>query len=209
LIQIFQDPFYDEFGTWPLAYIPYGGADFGEVVAVAEAAAEATDEAFYRSWTAFAARLGEEAEAELKKGHRVGARDLFLRASVFYSTSYHPLYGDPVNPLLLEAFRNQVLTYSIHEIFPGCGVFDLLRVTPFGLQTNPLSEGEPTGGFVVSGWPNGTIQTSRRLCNALPSESARIASRHSQATGISRFAARFGCHHPGLTGKGGRVPWGR
>jgi hypothetical protein len=68
--QIFQDPFYDEFGTWPLAYIPYGGADFGEVVAVAEAAAEQTDAAFYNSWTAFAARLREEAEAALKKGHR-------------------------------------------------------------------------------------------------------------------------------------------
>jgi alpha-beta hydrolase superfamily lysophospholipase len=107
--QIFQDPFYDEFGTWPLAYIPYGGADFGEVVAVAEAAAESTDQAFYKSWTAFAGRLSEEAEVALKKGHRASARDLFFRSSVFYSASYHPLYGDPVNPLLLEAFRNQVL----------------------------------------------------------------------------------------------------
>jgi alpha-beta hydrolase superfamily lysophospholipase len=109
LTQIFRNPFYDDFGTWPLAYIPYGGADFGEVVAVAEAVGEATDETFYKSWTAFAARLSEEAEVALKKGHRASARDLFLRASVFYATSYHPLYGDPVNPQLLEAFRNQVL----------------------------------------------------------------------------------------------------
>jgi pimeloyl-ACP methyl ester carboxylesterase len=106
---IFRDSFYDDFGTWPLAYIPYGGADFGEVVAVAETITETTDEAFYQSWTAFASRLNEEAEAALKKGHQTSARDLFLRASVFYATSYHPLYGNPVNPLLLEAFRNQVL----------------------------------------------------------------------------------------------------
>jgi hypothetical protein len=31
---IFKDRLHDEFGTWPLAYIPYGGADFGEVAAV-------------------------------------------------------------------------------------------------------------------------------------------------------------------------------
>jgi pimeloyl-ACP methyl ester carboxylesterase len=106
---IFRDSFYDDFGTWPLAYIPYDGADFGEVVAVAEAITEATEKAFYQSWAAFAARLNEEAEAALKKGHQTSARDLFLRASVFYATSYHPLYGNPVNPLLLEAFRNQVV----------------------------------------------------------------------------------------------------
>ena len=28
---IFKDKLHDEFGTWPLAYIPYGGADFGEI----------------------------------------------------------------------------------------------------------------------------------------------------------------------------------
>jgi hypothetical protein len=26
---IFKDDFQDEFGSWPIAYIPYGGADFG------------------------------------------------------------------------------------------------------------------------------------------------------------------------------------
>src|SRR3984957_14461109 len=106
--QIFRDAFYDEFGTWPLAYMPYGGADFGEVVAVAEGMAKSTDAAFYKSWIASADRLNQEAEASLKNGHRTSARELFLRSSVFYATSYHPLYGRPVGPLLLEAFRNQV-----------------------------------------------------------------------------------------------------
>jgi alpha-beta hydrolase superfamily lysophospholipase len=110
--QIFRDAFYDEFGTWPLAYIPYGGADFGEVVAVAEGMAESTDGAFYKSWIASADRLNQEAEASLKNGHRTSARELFLRSSVFYATSYHPLYGQPVDPLLLEAFRNQVETLN-------------------------------------------------------------------------------------------------
>jgi hypothetical protein len=39
---IFKDDFHDEFGTWPIAYIPYGGADFGEMQAVARAIGDAT-----------------------------------------------------------------------------------------------------------------------------------------------------------------------
>ncbi|WP_256476592.1 hypothetical protein [Siccirubricoccus soli] len=33
---LFADELHDAFGTWPLAYLPRGGADFGEVAAVAD-----------------------------------------------------------------------------------------------------------------------------------------------------------------------------
>jgi hypothetical protein len=33
---LFVDDFLDGFGAWPLAYIPYGGPDFGELLAVAQ-----------------------------------------------------------------------------------------------------------------------------------------------------------------------------
>ncbi len=35
-----------------------------------------------------------------------GARELFLRASVFYAASYHPLYGNPVDSRLLGMSAN-------------------------------------------------------------------------------------------------------
>jgi pimeloyl-ACP methyl ester carboxylesterase len=132
MTQIFRDAFYDEFGTWPLAYIPYGGADFGEVVAVAEGMAENTDEAFYKSWIASADRLNEEAEGALRKGLRTSARELFLRSSVFYATSYHPLYGHPVDHRLLEAFRNQVQTLN-----RGLALFET-PISPFRI---PFEQG--------------------------------------------------------------------
>ena len=44
---IFKHDFHDEFGSWPLAYIPYGGMDFGEILAVARAIGEGDDGAFY------------------------------------------------------------------------------------------------------------------------------------------------------------------
>ncbi len=105
--KLFQNELHDIFGTWPLGYIPYGGADFGEVRAVAEAVGDGDDDAFYVAWIDAADRMKAEAEAELAKGRRTSARELFLRASTFYSASYHPLYGAPVDPRLLSAFRKQ------------------------------------------------------------------------------------------------------
>ena len=49
-------------------------------------------------------------EEALSKGHARSAHDLFLRSSVFYATSYHPLYGEPVDARLVHAFRRQVET---------------------------------------------------------------------------------------------------
>jgi dienelactone hydrolase len=105
---IFKEDFHDEFGTWPLAYIPYGGADFGEVVAVAQAVGDGDDSAFYDAWTGAGDRLAAEADAALAKGLRISARDLLLRASCAYAAAYHPIYGEPVDPRLLAAFRKQI-----------------------------------------------------------------------------------------------------
>ena len=54
---IFKDALHDEFGTWPLAYIPYGGADFGELAAVARTVGDGDDSAFYQAWVAAADRM--------------------------------------------------------------------------------------------------------------------------------------------------------
>ena len=105
---LFKDQLHDDFGTWPLGYIPYGGADFGEVQAVAEAVGDGDDGAYYSAWNAAADRMMQEAAASLAKGRRRSARELYLRASVFYAASYHPLFGAPVDPRLVAAFRRQV-----------------------------------------------------------------------------------------------------
>src|SRR4051812_6838673 len=62
---LFRNELHQAFGTWPLAYVPYGGADFGEVRAVAEAIGDGDDGAYYKAWTAAAGRLQAEAEAAL------------------------------------------------------------------------------------------------------------------------------------------------
>ncbi len=44
---LFKNDLHEDFGTWPITYIPYGGADFGEIRAVAEAIGDGDDSAFY------------------------------------------------------------------------------------------------------------------------------------------------------------------
>ncbi|TBR23114.1 MAG: alpha/beta hydrolase, partial [Reyranella sp.] len=107
-MKLFKDELHDDFGTWPLAYIRYGGPDFGEIAAVAEAVGEGDDSAFHAAWVATGDRLAAEAQDVLAKGHRSSARELFLQASAAYAASYHLLFGAPVDPRLLSAFRRQI-----------------------------------------------------------------------------------------------------
>jgi alpha-beta hydrolase superfamily lysophospholipase len=109
---IFKDRLHDEFGSWPLAYIPYGGADFGELAAVGLAVGNGDDSAFYNAWVEAADRLAGEAQGLADRGRTASARDLFLRASCFYGVSYRPLFGRPVDPRLAAAFHKQMDVFN-------------------------------------------------------------------------------------------------
>lgn len=108
----FNNDLHDEFGRWPAAYIPYGSADLGEILAVGRAVGDGDDSAFYDAWTSAGDRLAAEAKETESRGLRASARELFLRASAFYAASYHPLYGAPVDPRLLAAFRRQIELFN-------------------------------------------------------------------------------------------------
>ncbi len=122
----FKDEMHEEFGTWPLGYMPYGGADIGEIAAVGRAVGDGDDAAYHRAWNDAADRLTAEADAALAKGHRRSAQELYLRASVFRAASIHPLYGAPADPRLLAAFRAQMaafdkgLALSDPPVLPQC-----------------------------------------------------------------------------------------
>ena len=108
---LFADPFHEEFGTWMWGYTPYGGGDFGEVAAVAAAVGDGDDSAFFDAWVSAGDRLRAEADASAEVG-RLGASDLYLRASAFYASAYHPLFGAPVDPRLLDGFRRQIQAFD-------------------------------------------------------------------------------------------------
>ncbi|GAA2939919.1 alpha/beta hydrolase [Microbacterium luteolum] len=92
-------------------YTPSGGGDHGEVAAVAAAVGDGDDGAFFDAWVSAGDRLRSEADAAAARG-RQSASDLYLRASAFYASAYHPLFGDPVDPRLLEGFRRQISAFD-------------------------------------------------------------------------------------------------
>ncbi|MEO6826299.1 MAG: alpha/beta fold hydrolase [Microbacteriaceae bacterium] len=109
---LFDSAFHDRFGQWPVGYISSGGAEMGDIIAVANVVGDGDDSAFYAAWVAAGDTYNAEAETTLAAGHQVGARELFLRASCLYAAAYHPLFGSPVDPRLLKAFDKQMAAFQ-------------------------------------------------------------------------------------------------
>lgn len=109
---IFDDPLHDEFGTWILGFAPYGGGDVGEVEYLATQVTAGDDDSFFNAFSALATSLIAEGDAAAAAGHRLSARDCYLRASAYLGVGYHPLFGTPVDPRLVDAFHTQQATFA-------------------------------------------------------------------------------------------------
>lgn len=70
MMSLFRDPLRERLGSWPLAYIPYGGADFGEIDVIADAVGDGDDDAFHAAWTRAADRLVGQADTLQQQGTR-------------------------------------------------------------------------------------------------------------------------------------------
>ena len=89
----------------------YGGALFGEVVAIAQKITSGDYDSWYDANNAFADRIAGEAEAQLKKGHRISARDNYLRASNYYRSSEFFLHANPDDPRVKRAYERSTVCY--------------------------------------------------------------------------------------------------
>jgi alpha-beta hydrolase superfamily lysophospholipase len=110
---IFSDALHEQLGTWPLAYIPYGGADFGEIQSIAQTVGNGDDNIFYTAWTEAADRMMAEGRTAESHGRRISAHESYLRAACFYSKAYPPLFGYPVDPRVIEASRRQIDAFNL------------------------------------------------------------------------------------------------
>lgn len=110
--KIFSDVLHEQLGTWPIAYIPYGGADFGEVRSIAEAIGNGNDDSFHAAWTAAADRMMNEGHVAETRGHQISARDCYLRAACFYGKAFHPLFGYPVDSRVVQSSRRQIEAFN-------------------------------------------------------------------------------------------------
>ena len=90
----------------------YGGALFGEVIGIAKSITSGDYGSWYDGNNAFADRFVNEADSQIKKGHRISARDNYLRACSYYRSAEVFLYANPADPRIKRAFERSVASYK-------------------------------------------------------------------------------------------------
>src|SRR6266540_3508665 len=94
-----------------LGHIAYGGADFGEAAVTAQRITAGDYDSWHDEWLATAERVAAEAESTLAGGHRVSARDGFLRASNYYRSAEFFLHGNPADRRIRAAYDRSVTCF--------------------------------------------------------------------------------------------------
>jgi alpha-beta hydrolase superfamily lysophospholipase len=100
----FADPLYDFQLQRTLGYTLSGGADINECLYTAGRIKEGDDASWYAAWRATADRIYASAEKCLAAGHRVSARQAFLRASNYFRTAEFFLHSNPHDPRILKTW---------------------------------------------------------------------------------------------------------
>ena len=90
----------------------YGGSEFGEVLAAVNRIESGNYDSWYEAWHATAERVAAAATSQLAHGHRISARDGFLRAATYYRASEFFLHGNPGDPRIAGAYRKSVDSYQ-------------------------------------------------------------------------------------------------
>src|SRR5262245_25112319 len=109
---LFDDPLFEQFGMRALGQVVYAGADVGECLVTAERITAGDIDSYHREWVATADRVAAIADESAGRGHRVSAREAYLRASTYYRVAYFPLYGRPIDPRLAAAFGREMATFA-------------------------------------------------------------------------------------------------
>jgi pimeloyl-ACP methyl ester carboxylesterase len=97
----------------------YGASEFGEVMATVNRITSGDNDSWYNEWNATAERVFAEAEAQLAAGHRISARDSYLRATTYFRGSEFFLHGNPTDPRIDSAYKK-----SIHAYKSCCPLWD-------------------------------------------------------------------------------------
>jgi dienelactone hydrolase len=90
------------------SHVAYGGADFGEVLLTAQRIEPNNYDSWYEEWSKLGQRIADEGRASEQGGHRVTARDSYLRASNYWRMAEFFLHGTPADPRVNYAFNLSV-----------------------------------------------------------------------------------------------------
>jgi pimeloyl-ACP methyl ester carboxylesterase len=97
----------------------YGASEFGEVMATVERITSGDDNSWYEEWNATAERVFAEAEKQRAAGHRVSARDNYLRATTYFRESEFFLHSNHDDPRINSAYEKSIAAYKL-----CCSLYD-------------------------------------------------------------------------------------
>ena len=124
-----------------------GGADFAELHGVARELPEGDAEAWWRSFGQLAARLEAQADGDMAAGHRVTAREAYLRASNYHRTS--GFFLSPADPRHGEAVLARRRCFAAGATLSETAI-EAVEI-PYGETTLPGYRFGPVGGAASPG----------------------------------------------------------
>ena len=94
------------------SHTAWGGSDIGEVVTTSGRIAAGDFESWHDEWVRCADGVAGESQRSLDGGHRISARDGFLRASNYYRSAHFFLHGRPDDPRSAHAAKQSVECFT-------------------------------------------------------------------------------------------------
>lgn len=91
----FKDDEFEFMTELTLGAVYYQGAEVGECLATAARIKNGDAESWYQEWKATGDRVRGIAEGCEQRGHRVSARDAYLRAATYYNNAIYVIDGTP------------------------------------------------------------------------------------------------------------------
>lgn len=113
--KFFADPSFD-FETRSLfGDIHYGAGDVGEMLTAVANITDGDATSWVKEWRTLAERIQAIGDSSLSAGHRVSARNAYLRAAVYYAASYVFVDGtDNADVQLAELFAAHRTCFGLH-----------------------------------------------------------------------------------------------
>lgn len=138
-VHVFQTETFDfQLMRW-LSQTTYSGAEIGECLSTANKIKDGDIESWLAEWRALAERVEQIGHDCLASGHRVSAREAFLRATTYYEASF--FFAPDDDPRKLELYRRQ------RDAFRAAGaLFD----HPFEVVRIPYEGGKTLPGYFLA-----------------------------------------------------------
>lgn len=161
---LFADSLHNEFAGIALAFVTAGAADYGEIVAIADAFPDGGDDAaFYDVWSAAGDRHVARADEALAAGRESTGRNHLLRAAVCYSVAIKPWFGTPVDPRMTAGFENCTAAFDRAIVLGRTPAqrlvvpFDGYRLPTWFVPATDSTPGEPRPVVILVNGYDGTL----------------------------------------------------